>query len=211
MTSAETGRGRASPLEFLSGRERRKWRLAERRALRDHDAQQLTTLRSLAATGGGLTGLLYQDSRGPTAAAEFIIAGQRIRAGRVHQPALRALTQAIAGMSAVRLLAASRYGPYWVLTFELPTVPLAVLADKLIILSARDDGSTWPVTLTPPAGRRRQPAGLIRRLHRDVGHIDARTHHDPAMVANRHVTFAEGRRTFLTTAQQRARAARLGD
>ena len=124
----------ADPATFLSGRERRAWRQAERRALRDRDALQLTTLRTLAATGGALTGLLYQDFGRHTAPAEFIIAGKRIRAGRVHRPALRALTQAIAATPAVPLLAASRYGPYWVLTFELPTAPLAVLADKLIIL-----------------------------------------------------------------------------
>ena len=145
------------PLELLSGRERRLWRLAERRARRDHDAQQLATLRSLAATGGGLTGLLYRDSGGHTAPAEFIVADRRIRAGRVHRPALSALTQAIAAMPAVPLLAVSRYGPYWVLTFQRSAAPLAVLADKLTILPERDDGSAWLATLTPPVGGRRRP------------------------------------------------------
>lgn len=146
------------PLDFLTGRERREWRQVELRALRDHDAQQLTTLRSLAAAGGGLTSLLHRDCAGHTASAEFIIAGKRIQAGRVHRPALRALTQAIAAMPAVPLLAASRYRPYWVLTFQLPAAPLAVLADKLTILPDRHHGSAWPAALTPPAGVRRRPA-----------------------------------------------------
>jgi hypothetical protein len=146
------------PLEFLSGRERRQWRRAERRALRDHDAEQLATLRNLAATGGGLTGLLYRDSGGHTAPTEFVIAGKRIRAERVHVPALRALTQALAVMPAVPLLAASRYRPFWVLTFQLPTAPVAVLADALTILPDQHGGPTWPATLTPPVGVRRQPA-----------------------------------------------------
>jgi hypothetical protein len=141
----------ADPLAFLSGRERRAWRRAERRAVRDHDAWQLTTLRTLAATGGALTGLLYRDLGGHAVPAEFIIAGKRIRAGRVHRPALSALTQAIAAMPAVPLLAASRYGPYWVLTFEPPTAPLAVLADRLTILPDRPGGPAGAAVPTPPA------------------------------------------------------------
>jgi hypothetical protein len=148
----------ADPAVFLSGRERRAWRRAERRALRDHDAQQLTTLRTLAATGGALTGLLYRDSGGHAAPAEFIIAGKRIRAGGVHRPVLRALTQAIAASPAVPLLGASRYRPYWVLTFELPAAPLAVLVDVLTILPDRHNGSPWPAAPTPPTGGRRRPA-----------------------------------------------------
>jgi len=149
------------PLEFLSRPERRKWRQAERRALRDHDAQQLTTLRSLAATGGGLTGLRHPDSGGYAASVEFMIAGKRIRAGRVHRPTLSALMEAVGSMPAVPLLAASRYGPYWVLTFELATAPLAVLADKLTILPDRHGGSTWLAALTPPAGHRRRSAPTL--------------------------------------------------
>jgi hypothetical protein len=144
----------ADPLAFLSGRERRTWRRAERRAMRDHDAQQLTTLRTLAATGGALNGLLYLDSGRHTAPAEFIIAGKRIRAGGVHRPVLRTLTQAISAMPAVALLGASRYGPYWVLTFELPAASLAVLVDMLAILPDRHDGSARPAAPTPPAGGR---------------------------------------------------------
>lgn len=147
----------ADPAAFLSGRERRASRRAERRAMRDHDAQQLTTLRTLAATGGALSGLLYRDLGGHAATAEFIIAGKRIRAGRVHRPELRALTQAIAAIPAIPLLAASRYGPYWVLTFELPAAPLPVLADNLTILPGRHDGSAWPAAPMPPADERRRP------------------------------------------------------
>ena len=90
------------PLASLSRPERRKWRQAERRALRDHDAQQLTTLRSLAATGGGLTSLICQDSAGYATSAELVIAGKRIRAGRVHRPTLSALTQAL-GLSLIHI------------------------------------------------------------------------------------------------------------
>ena len=147
----------AGPAAFPSGRDRRAWRRAERHAIHDHDAQQLTTLRALAATGGALTSLLYQDPGGHAAPAEFIIAGKRIRAGRVHRPALRAVTQALAAIPAIPLLAASRYGPYWVLTFDLPAAPLPVLADTLTILPGRHDGPAWPGAPTPPAGGRRRP------------------------------------------------------
>jgi hypothetical protein len=146
------------PAVFPPGRERRAWRRAERRALRDHDAQQLTTLRTLAATRGALTGLLYRDSGGHTAPAEFIIAGMRIRAGGVHRPVLRALTQAIGACQAIPLSGASRYRPYWVLTFELPAAPLAVLVDTLTILPDRHDGTPWPAAPTPPSSGRRRPA-----------------------------------------------------
>lgn len=53
----------ADPAAFPSGHERRAWR----RARRDHDAQQLTTLRALAATGGALTSLHYRDLGGHAA------------------------------------------------------------------------------------------------------------------------------------------------
>ena len=148
----------ADPALFLSGCERRAWHRAERRALRDHDAQQLTTLRTLAATGGALTGLLYRDIGGHAAPAELIIGGKRIRAGSVGAPVLRSLTRAIATMPAVPLLGASRYRPYWVLTFELPAAHLAVLVDTLTILPERHDGSPSAAAPTPPTGVRRQPA-----------------------------------------------------
>jgi hypothetical protein len=81
------------PLAFMSLRERRRWRQVARRVVREHNAQQLTTLRILAATGGALTSLIYADSGGYATSAEFMIAGARIRAGRVHRPALSALTR----------------------------------------------------------------------------------------------------------------------
>lgn len=130
----------------LSRPERREWRQAERRALRDHDAQQLTTLRSLAVSGAGLTSLIYPDCVWCVTSAEFMIAGKRIRAGRVYRPTLIALTRAFGRMPAVPLLAAARYGPFWVLTFDLPAAPLAVLADKLFILPDRHGSPASPTT-----------------------------------------------------------------
>jgi hypothetical protein len=144
------------PLAFMSFPERRRWRQVERRAVREHNAQQLTTLQILAATGGALTSLIYPDSGGYATSAEFVIAGTRIRAGRVHRPTLSALTQALGRMPTVALLTASRYGPYWVLTFELATAPLVVLVDKLSILSDRHGGSTPLAAPTAPADGRSQ-------------------------------------------------------
>lgn len=144
------------PRAYLSRPERRTWRQAERRAVREHNAQQLTTLRSLAASGGGLTSLIYPASGGYATSAEFMIAGKRIRAGRAHRPTLRALTQALGSMPTVALRTASRYGPHWVLTFELAAAPLAVLVDKLSILPDRHGGSASLAAPTAPvAGRHR--------------------------------------------------------
>jgi hypothetical protein len=162
------------PLAFMSFPERRRWRQVERRAVREHNAKQLTTLRILAATGGALTSLIYPDSGRYATSVEFMIAGTRIRAGRVHRPTLSALTQALGCMPTVALLTASRYGPYWVLTFELATAPLVVLVDKLSILPDRHGGSTPLAAPTAPgwpsAGSRRldeigsiQSAGCQRR------------------------------------------------
>lgn len=53
------------------------------------------------------------------------------------------MTRATAAIPAIPLLAANRYGPYRVLTFELPAAPLAVLADKLAILP----GPNQPIRL----------------------------------------------------------------
>ena len=127
-------KARGEPFAFMSFPERHRWRQVERRTVREHNAQQLTTLRILAATGGALTSLIYPDSGGYATSAEFMIAGTRIRTERVHRPTLSALTQALGCMPTVALLTASRYGPYWVLTFELATAPLVVLVDKLSIL-----------------------------------------------------------------------------
>jgi hypothetical protein len=144
------------PLAFMSFPERRRWRQVGRRAVREHNAQQLTTLRILAATGGALTSLIYPDSGGYATPAEFTIAGTRIRAGRVHRPTLSALTQAFGCMPAVALLTAGRYGPYWVLTFELATAPLVVLVDQLSILPDRHGGSTLLAAPTAPVDGRSQ-------------------------------------------------------
>jgi hypothetical protein len=134
----------------LSRQEHREWRQAERRALRDHNVQQLTTLRSLAASGAGLTSLIYPDCVWYVTSAEFMVAGMRIRAGRVYRPTLIALTRALGCMPTVPLLTAGRYGPFWVLTFDLATAPLAVLADKLFILPDRHGSSASPAVPTTP-------------------------------------------------------------
>jgi hypothetical protein len=146
------------PLAVMSRPEHRKWRQAERRIVREHNARQLITLRCLAATGGALTSLTYPDSGGYATSAEFMIAGKRIRAGRAHHPTLSALTQALGSRPAVALLAAGRYGPYWVLTFGLPAAPLVVLADKLSILPDRNGGYAPPAAPTAPVEGRHRPA-----------------------------------------------------
>jgi hypothetical protein len=122
------------PLDRLSSSERRRWRRAERKLQRDHDAAQLAMLRNIAAAGGGLTRLLCKDSCGQATAAEFEIAGAQIQVGRAHRPTLSALNEALASTLAIPLLAAGRYGPYWVLTFGQPDGQLAVLADNLTII-----------------------------------------------------------------------------
>lgn len=152
MRTASSG----DPLDCLSRSERRRWHRAERRLQRDHDAGQLTKLRAIAAAGGGLTGLLCRDGCGQSAAAEFVVAGARIQVGRAHRPTLGALNEALASAPAVPLLAAGRYGSYWVLTFGQPDGPLAVLADSLTIIPDWPDGP--PGSRTPPAGRRPHPA-----------------------------------------------------
>jgi hypothetical protein len=144
------------PLAFISFPERRRWRQVERRVVREHSAQQLTTLRILATSGGALTSLIYPESGGYATSAEFMIAGTRIQAGRVHRPTLSALTQALGCMPTVGLLTASRYGPYWVLTFESVTAPIVVLVHELSILPDRHDGSAPLAAPTAPVdGRHR--------------------------------------------------------
>jgi len=143
-------------ISALSRPEHREWRQAERRALRDHNAEQLTALRSLAATGGGLTSLIYPDCGGYVTPAEFMIAGRRIRAGCAYRPALIALTQALGRMPTVALITVGRYGPFWVLTFDSATAPLTVLADKLFILPDRHDSPASSAGLPPIVGSRRR-------------------------------------------------------
>jgi hypothetical protein len=43
------------PIAVMPRPERRKWRQAERRAVREHNTRQLATLRNLAAAAGELT------------------------------------------------------------------------------------------------------------------------------------------------------------
>jgi hypothetical protein len=157
-------RALGDPLARMSCLERRTWRQAERRVMREHNARQMTTLRSLAATRAGLSNLTYPDSGGYAAPAEFVIDGKRIRAGRVRRLTLSALAQALASMPTVALQAAGRYGPYWVLTFESAAAPLVVLVDKLAILPDRHGG---PAPLPAPAPvpiRSRTSCGTAARL-----------------------------------------------
>jgi hypothetical protein len=124
--------------------------------MREHEAGQLATLRGLSATGGRLIALAYQYSGGYAAAVEFTIDEKRIRAAPVHRPTLATLARALGCGPPISLVAAGRYGPYWVLTFDLATAPLAVLADRLCILPGRPDGPAWPA-LDPPSLRNPVP------------------------------------------------------
>lgn len=155
-------KARGDPLGFISRAERRHWRQAERRVVREHNAQQLTTLRSLAATGGRLTSLVYPDIGGDVTSAEFVIAGKRIWAGRAHRPTLSGLTQSLSSTPAAALLTAGRYGRCWMLTFELARAPLVVLVDKLSILPDGHGGSAPLAPPTAPVGGRQLP-GPVRR------------------------------------------------
>jgi hypothetical protein len=152
---AQDKRGLPVALDCLSRSERRSWRRVERRLRSGHDAGQLATLRTIAAVGGGLTRLLCRAGRGQATAAEFVVAGTRIQVGRAHRPTLGALNEALARARAVPLLAADRYGPYWVLTFGQSDGPLAVLVDKLTIVPGGPGG--------PPAHAPRQPGAVFAR------------------------------------------------
>jgi hypothetical protein len=121
--------------ELLSRADRREWVRRERTVTRQHEADQLATLMEFAAAGGGVTGLTTAESLSDLSApVELIIEGRRLRAARVHRPTLSALKDALASIASVPLTAASRYGPYWVLTFKLAAEPLVVLIDHLTIL-----------------------------------------------------------------------------
>jgi hypothetical protein len=128
------------PLEALSRSEKRRWRTALRRALKEHEADQLTTLREFAAAGSGVTIMSTWQGLGLTDSIEMIIDGWRVRGARVHRPTAAALREALASIASVPLAAASRYGPYWVLTFKTATEPLVVLMDRLTILPERGEG-----------------------------------------------------------------------
>jgi hypothetical protein len=128
------------PLERLSRSERRRWRTFVRLALKEHEADQLATLREFAAAGSGVTIMSTRQGVGLTDSVEMIIDGWRLRAARVHRPTAAALREALASIASVPLAAASRYGPYWVLTFRTATEPLVVLMDRLTILPDWGDG-----------------------------------------------------------------------
>jgi hypothetical protein len=122
------------PIEVFSRSERRRWRRMARRTVKQHEAEQLATLRCFAAAGSGITGMSTSRGKGLTDSVEMIIDGQRVRGARVHRPTAAALREALASIANVPLAAATRYGPYWVLTFKTATEPLVVLIDRLTIL-----------------------------------------------------------------------------
>ena len=131
--------------------ERRWWQEAERRAVREHEAQQLVQLSGLAASRTGVTGVHAPDEAvtAPlgTAPVEMIIDGRRLRAGRMPRRSLAALREALSGLASVPLTAVHRYGPYWVLTFKLAAEPLVVLVDHLTLLP--DWGGSGGRSVTP--------------------------------------------------------------
>ena len=144
------------PLDRIPFRERFSWRMAEKRIRREHDAEQLEALLGLVATGGPVTGVSVPAEApvpgGPQGApVEMILAGRRLRAGRVHSRTIGRLRDALTSLATVPLTAASRYGPYWVLTFKVATGQLVVLAENLTLLP--DWGG--------PGGRPNLPTGPL--------------------------------------------------
>jgi hypothetical protein len=132
------------PLSRLSRTERREWRTAARRAQREHEAEQLAALQGLAETGSHVTGMITGDSAfGFCTPVEMIIDGRRLTAWRAYRPALAALREALSSIANVPLAGASRYGPYWVLTFKLATEPLVLLVDRLTLMPDRGGFQTW--------------------------------------------------------------------
>ncbi len=141
------------PLDGLSRSRRRQWKSTARRVAREHETEQLATLRGLVATGSPVTGMVTVDSSfeigGPV---EMIIDGRRLRAWRAYRPAVAALKEALASIASVPLAGVSRYGPYWVLTFKLAAEPLVVLVDRLTLLPDWGGVHGWnPAPKGPPA------------------------------------------------------------
>lgn len=135
MTKSLSG----DPFDGIPFRERRSWRAAERRVRRQHEAEQLEALVGLAATGVQVTGVSAPATEPApgglqTTPVEMILSGRRLRAARVHSRTISRLRDALSGLASVPLTAASRYGPYWVLTFKLATGQLVVLAENLTLL-----------------------------------------------------------------------------
>jgi hypothetical protein len=147
----------ADPLQRLGRLDRRSWRRAEREVRRSHEAEQMDELRTLAATGVGVTGLRAAGPAHPLqqcAPVELIIDGRRLRAARVSKRALAKLKEGLGTIAAVPLTTVERYGPYWVLTFKLATEQLVVLAEHLTLLP--DWGG--------PGGRAGAPTGPAAQL-----------------------------------------------
>lgn len=147
------------PLDSLTRSEKRSWRATERRLRTEHDTEQAAALLGLAASGGGVTGIMVPlDDDGPATRAatpvEMIIAGRRLRAWRVHRPSVARLRDALSNLASVPLTAVGRYGPYWVLTFRASHGPLVLLADHLTLLPDRGG----------PGGRERSPLGPLATL-----------------------------------------------
>lgn len=126
------------PIESLTRQEKRAWRMAEKRARREHDTEQMAALLGLAAAGGGVTGMCTGCEAEQLASlvgpAEFIIEGRRVRAARIPRQSLARLRDAMSRVVTVPLTRVGRYGPYWVLTFKVATEQLVVLAEHLTLL-----------------------------------------------------------------------------
>lgn len=140
------------PLGRMSRSERRGWRQADRRAVREHEDSQLAALRGMAQSGGAVTGMLAGGDSDFMGSVEMIIEGHRLRGARVYRPTLAKLKEALGSIASVPLLAVSRYGPYWVLTFKLATEPLVVLVDRLTLLPEWG-GTNWLGAPIRPAGQ----------------------------------------------------------
>lgn len=150
-------------LPRVSRAEKRAWRVAERRARSAHDADQMSALLGLAASGGGVTGVTTPPETGSgiesgielATSVEMIIDGRRLRAGRVHRRTLSKLRDSLTSIATVPLTAVGRYGPYWVLTFRLATEQLVVLVEHLTLLpewGGSGGRDLLPVGVSPFAG-----------------------------------------------------------
>lgn len=132
------------PIGRFSRSERRQWASASRRAVKDHEAEQLATLRGIAQTGGAVTRVNSTDSpSGIASSLEIVIEGRRLRAARVCRPTMAVLKEALSSITHVPLSGVSRYGPYWVLTFKLATEPLVMLVDRLTLLPDWGGSGPW--------------------------------------------------------------------
>jgi hypothetical protein len=140
------------PVQRMSRSERRGWRRADRRAVREHENSQLEALRDMAHTGSAVTSMLSGAESDFTGSVEMIIEGRRLRAARVYRPTLAKLKEALGSIAAVPLLAVGRYGPYWVLTFKVATETLVVLADRITLLPEWG-GTNWLGVPVRPAGQ----------------------------------------------------------